>query len=92
MPEMKEGNDILDAHIARLMERFDDVLIIAMARNNDGTTSNWARGRGNYFARLGAARAFVVHEEAKIRRQGEKFEDLFEMGENEGDGEEERPA
>lgn len=87
MPEMKDGLQILDKHIAQLMERFDDVQILATHKNSDGTTSNWAKGRGNYFARIGAARAFVIHEEAKIKRQGEMAEELFEAAEGGDEGE-----
>lgn len=52
--------------LARLIEQFDSVQIFATRRDNDGT-GNFSIGSGDYFARFGIARQWVVAEEEKAR-------------------------
>lgn len=54
-------------HAAQLAEHFDAVHIFVTRPSEDGTiVCNW--GAGNWYARYGQVRAWIVAEEAKFGR------------------------
>jgi len=59
----KEDADLLDDHIAQLMEFFDSVQILASKCDNTGTSSTF-RGAGNHYARMGMARELLTNDAA----------------------------
>ena len=68
-----EAEDIktVDAHIDQLMEHFDSVQIMVtrhMPTELDGTVQI-SRGAGNWYARYGQVREFLIIEDERIRRQ-----------------------
>jgi len=68
---------LLDRAIAPLMEHFDTVQIVVTRLANDGTMLA-ARGRGNWYARVGSVRDWLVSEDENTRhgvRHGEGRDD-----------------
>lgn len=57
---------ILDAHAAGLMEHFDSVQIIATKRLG-GSTVNAASGGGNFYARYGSVREWLIRQDEMVR-------------------------
>ena len=49
----------MDRHLAHLAEHFDAVEIVACRVLPDGSTENYHRGMGNWYARFG-----LVHEQS----------------------------
>jgi hypothetical protein len=63
---------ILKSHAAQLAEHFDSVLIIATKyRPAGGGTSHSSYGEGDWYARYGAARAWLKNEDAKFSNMGD---------------------
>ena len=59
---------VMKSHVAQLSEHFDVVQILA-SRHVGATTTNWQFGAGNWFARYGLARMWLVREEEEARRE-----------------------
>ena len=58
-----EDMRLLDQACARLMEHFDTVQILATRRHEDGETISAASGQGNFYARYGQAKLWLMREE-----------------------------
>lgn len=60
----QEAEAILEEAAAKLGEHFDAVQILATFQNDHASTCFTPRGVGNFYARLGMAKAFVDRDEA----------------------------
>jgi hypothetical protein len=67
--EPRRGRDmaILKRHVAQLCEHFDAVQVVATRVYPDGTMS-FCEGGGNYYARVGAVRSWLMREDAMTVR------------------------
>lgn len=54
----------IDAHCAQIAEHFDAVQILVTDLDKDGNTTYCFRGTGNFFARVGMAKAFLDQDRA----------------------------
>lgn len=58
----------LDRHVAQLMEHFDSVQIICTRfEAKAGKTSCASRGDGNWYARVGAVREWLIRDDQATR-------------------------
>lgn len=57
----KKNSEMLQKHVAQLMEHFDTVQIFATL-HDQGDTIQYIEGEGNYFARLGQAKLWVERQ------------------------------
>lgn len=65
---------IIKRHAAQLAEHFDSVQVFATRKSEDGTVNaQW--GEGNWFARFGQVRAWLVQEEGQFHSRGSRRED-----------------
>ncbi len=55
--------DILDGHVAQLMEHFDTVEIFVTSYQPNQTTNYTARGSGNWFARKGQIQEWIMRSD-----------------------------
>lgn len=55
-------------HAARLGEHFDSVLILVTKHEESGKTLQLAAGVGNFSARYGLAREWILKEESAMKR------------------------
>lgn len=51
---------------------FDSVMVFANLFDNEEKTSHWALGDGNWFARFGQVREWLVRTEGESARDGEE--------------------
>jgi len=58
--------DLLDSHVAQLMEHFDTVQIFVTKYKPDRTTDYVSRGSGNWFARKGQIGEWITRTERLI--------------------------
>lgn len=58
----ERNGKLLDKAVADLYEHFDSVQIFATNHENE-TTYSQTRGRGNWFARIGNIKAWVVRQD-----------------------------
>ena len=65
----------LQRHAVQLTEHWDVVQIITSRFNADGGTSNGAWGAGNWYARYGMLKAWVVREEEQFRIEKRRSDD-----------------
>lgn len=77
--EEKQNDRLLEGlkkEALRLHEHFDTVQILATRFHNDGTTSAFEVGRGNWYARQGQARTWITQDDEntreQVRRKGEE--------------------
>lgn len=62
------GVELLEAHAARIMEHFDSVQIVATRFDGESQTTDVFRaGGGNYYARLGSMKEWLINEEERLR-------------------------
>lgn len=76
--EAEEAVKILDRHVNQLMEHFESVQIfVSKHRPNKDSTLVVQRGDGNWFARYGQVRAWMVREEKDFdsERDGDEDDD-----------------
>lgn len=70
-PEEQEAETVLakikDA-IAPMMEHFESVQVIAVRRRENGWTQTLRWGQGDWYARYGAVRGWLLEEEGKMAR------------------------
>lgn len=68
---------LVKAHANQLLENFDSVQIFCTRPNQDkeGGTINLNYGLGDFFARYGKVRAWVLREEEAFRCEGRRMED-----------------
>lgn len=61
--------EIIDAAFGNLSEHFDSVIIFATRHiSNDRGTLKWTRGGGNWYARFGQVKEWVLAEEARLSK------------------------
>jgi len=60
---------LLDKHLAMLSEHYPNVHIFANRMNDDGSTVSVQRGIGNWHARIGQMKAFIIYEDERYRQQ-----------------------
>lgn len=67
--EMKEVDRLVLQAVNNLAEHVDAVTILVNKRRNDGGEGTWqmVNGRGNWFARFGHAKAWVLQSEADMK-------------------------
>jgi hypothetical protein len=67
--QQDRDTDLLKSHVAKLMEHFESVQIFATRHMQSelGGTVNVQFGAGNWFARYGQVRAWVVKEDELLR-------------------------
>jgi hypothetical protein len=77
-----EKMQLLDRAITMLSEHFDNIQILASSIDENGDTLSFQRGRGNWHARLGQMRAFLICQDESYReqerinlREGNEYED-----------------
>jgi 5'(3')-deoxyribonucleotidase len=58
--------EMIDKHVRELGEHFDSVQIMITTKHNDSTRC-FQRGCGDWYARFGNAKAWVVREEEILR-------------------------
>lgn len=64
---------IVNQHLNQLMEHFDCVQIFCSRYNPGEEGTTWVnRGQGNYFARLGQVRDFLLYEEGRANAGDEE--------------------
>lgn len=66
----KDDHKFLQAEVNKLSARFDSVQIIATRQDGDNTVAIYA-GFGNWFAREGSVREWVLKQEHSTRLQTE---------------------
>jgi hypothetical protein len=54
---------------AFLLKHFEHVQVFAQRRTRDGSTETVAWGEGNYYARFGQVRQWVIGEEAAVKHR-----------------------
>lgn len=71
--DLDEAEKLLDEHVAKLMEHWENVQIFC-SRTVDGGqfTCGVNRGAGNYYAREGQVRQWLTEEDEVSRRMGRK--------------------
>jgi hypothetical protein len=58
-------NGEVDKALRTLMEHFDSLQFVGTYVDDDGMTHLLTQGRGNWFARMGAAREFIERDQAQ---------------------------
>lgn len=67
-PREAPGVELLESHAARLMEHFDSVQIVATRFSGESQETDVFRaGGGNYYARLGSMKEWLINEEERLR-------------------------
>lgn len=76
---MKEPDpaEMLSKHSAMLAEHFDSVLLLTSRLNPDGTTTMHVDGSGNWYARVGMAREFLIQDK-NFTSQPDQLDDSTE--------------
>lgn len=64
---IKELNDLLYEEAQKMGEHFDSIQMIATLKDEDGNTQIHACGAGNFYARAGSAREWLIREEERCR-------------------------
>jgi hypothetical protein len=72
-----EASEILQRHVSNMSEHFDAIQVLVTWFEGDGVTRALSKGSGNYYARVGMAKEFVVREDAAqlCKLLGEKDDD-----------------
>lgn len=65
-------SEIVQRHVNQLSEHFDTVQILVTRYDRQQCTTNIARGTGNWFARYGQMRSFVMREDERERKTIER--------------------
>ena len=60
---------VMADHVARLEEHFDTVQIFCSRGSDDGGTITCQLGGGNWFARYGQIRQWIVKQEEEFRQE-----------------------
>lgn len=60
---------IIKSHVNQLMEHFDSVHIFATRDHKKGVTMNIQEGLGNWYARYGQVREWLLCEEESSKRR-----------------------
>lgn len=65
----KRRDAVLEDAVKKLHEFFDTVQIVATAVDDDGSSSTWsfAKGAGNYHARVASCRELVMKSDERAR-------------------------
>lgn len=66
--ERKKSSELVRETARKLGENFDSVLILATSHDEAGTI-RYEFGVGNYYARLGQLREFIIQMDEEIRQQ-----------------------
>lgn len=64
MKYTEQQEKLIEEHLAKLIEHFDSVQILASFTDDEGTKS-FSFGRGDWYARQGLAHEFIAHDQAK---------------------------
>lgn len=77
VPEDDEERDmdLLQRHVSQLSMHFDTIQVFATRSHPDGTV-NCHYGDGNWFARYGQVRTWLVKEEQSFRNMAPSGEDI----------------
>lgn len=74
MSEQVKREEVLQQAVQLLREYWDDVQILVLTKDNDASADTlfFASGQGNIYARIQAAREFIIREEEKTRAEVRK--------------------
>lgn len=64
----EDRNKIMSDHVAMLSEHFDNVQIFTSRIDADGDTEFHDKGGGNYYARTGQVRHWLIQQDAISRK------------------------
>lgn len=65
--------------------KIDGIQIIVSYQSDDGTTTGVSRGKGNYYARFGLTKQWILSEEEEARSMADSINFLsFEEGDEDG--------
>lgn len=68
-----ELQKLVDDHVAQLLEHFDSVTILVTAHGGvPAETAGYVSGGGNYYARIGKAKEWLLMDKAQVVRQANK--------------------
>lgn len=68
-----EVQNLVDNHVAQLLEHFDSVTILVTAHGGvPAETAGYVSGGGNYYARIGKAKEWLLMDKAEVVKQASK--------------------
>lgn len=65
---------LIDGAVAGLSEHFDSVQVVCTRSETDGSWSMYMKGAGNYFARVGSVREWLLRDEEGTRKNVQEAE------------------